>query len=85
MGVAVGRGRIYLGTETLRCPRCRRQVRVGIHSDMPDRGRLVCPWCGYRALLNFRPILDRYGVPPDASRQERREIGDHLQREAAKI
>jgi DNA-directed RNA polymerase subunit RPC12/RpoP len=87
VGVAasVGRGRIFLGRETFRCPRCRRPVPVEVHSDVPDQDWLGCPVCGYRALLNFRPLLDKYGVPCNASITEKREAGDFLQRETAKI
>jgi DNA-directed RNA polymerase subunit RPC12/RpoP len=85
VGIAVGRGRIFLGREHLRCPRCKRQVSVDVHSDVPDQDWLTCQSCGYKALLNFRPLIDKYGVPPDSSIPERRDTGDYLQREVAKI
>ena len=85
MGPVVGRGRIFLGIEALRCPRCGKVNRVEIHSDLPGRDYLSCAFCGYRAMLNFAPIMDKYGVPRGASKAERREMPQYLQSEVGKI
>jgi len=78
-------GRIIIGIERLKCPRCKRTNVFEIRSDLPERGWRECGACGYRAIMNFVPILDKYGIPHGASRIEKREIGEYLQRETAKI
>lgn len=80
----IGRGRIDLGTEYLACPSCRKMVAVKIHTDLPERDWVACK-CGYRALLNFIPILDKYGLPHGLSRPEKRQLADHLQRNVARL
>ena len=85
MGLVIGRGRIFLGTEALRCPRCGMINNVWIHTDLPERDYLSCAFCGYRAMLNFAPILDKYGVPHGASKAEKREITEYLRSEVGKI
>ena len=78
-------GKIILGLEQLRCPRCRRFNTVEVHSDLPERDWLTCDFCGYKALLNFNPILDKYGLPLGLSREEKRDIGRHLKQNISKI
>lgn len=78
-------GRIFLGIEKLRCPRCGQVNNVEIHSDLPERDYLSCGFCGYRAILNFAPIMDKYGVPRGTSKIEKREISQYLRSEISKI
>ena len=85
MGPTIGRGRIFLGIEALRCPRCGKVNRVEIHSDLPERDYLSCAFCGYRAMLYLAPIMDKYGVPRGASKAEKREITQYLRSEVGKI
>ncbi|MCD6476168.1 MAG: hypothetical protein J7K85_07925 [Anaerolineaceae bacterium] len=85
MGHVIGRGRIFLGIEDLQCPRCGGVNHVKIHSDLPERDYLSCTFCGYRAMLNFAPIMDKYGVPRGASKAEKREITQYLRSEVGKI
>ena len=78
-------GKIFLGIETLYCPNCRYPNMIEVHSDLPDRERLRCIRCGYSALVNFVPILDKYGLPHGLSRAEKRDIGCNLKKESNKI
>ena len=78
-------GKIIIGVEILHCPRCGRVNIVEIHSDLPERDWLTCRGCDYRALLNFCPILDKYGLPLGLSREEKRDIGRHLKQNISKI
>jgi len=78
-------GKIILGIEHLRCPRCGRMNAVAVHSDLPARDWMTCRFCSYRAIINFIPILDKYGLPHGLSRPERRQFGRHLKKEIAKI
>ncbi len=78
-------GKIHLGIETLRCPQCRFPNRVEIHSDLPGQDWLTCARCGYRALLNLRPILSKYGLLAGMSVEEKRDFGHHLQADINKI
>jgi len=77
--------KIILGIEHLRCPRCGRINAVEIHSDLSKRDWLICRFCGYRAVINFAPILDKYGLSHAMSRPERRDFGKHLQKDLTKI
>ena len=85
MGITIGRGKIFLGTESLRCPKCGRVNHVEIHSDLPEKDYLTCRFCGYKAIVNLVPILDKYGIPHGASKIEKREVGEYLQKEVGKI
>lgn len=85
MPIHYNRARLKLGTEMLRCPRCRRPVPVEIHTDLPEQDWLVCPHCDYKSELNFVPILDKYGLPHGLSRPEKRQFAEHLQRNIAKL
>ena len=78
-------GKFYLGTEILRCPRCKGQNKVEIHSDLPEMDWLICIFCGYKAIINFIPILDKYGLPHGLSRPENRQIGRHVKQNLQKI
>lgn len=78
-------GKIYLGTEILRCPRCKGQNRVEVHSDLPEQNWLICVACGYKAIIDFIPILDKYGLPHGLSKPEKRQIGRHLKQNLKKI
>jgi len=78
-------GRIILGIERLRCPRCGRMNVVAVHSDLPERDWMTCRFCGYKAIINYVPILEKYGLPHGLSRPERRQFGRHLKKEIAKI
>jgi len=78
-------GRIILAMERLRCPRCQQMNIVEIHSDLPARDWLICQYCGYKAILNFAPILDKYGLPHGLSRPEKRDFGKHLKKDLIKI
>ena len=71
-------GKIILGIEKLRCPQCGTINLVDIHSDMPDQDNLICGSCGYKALLNCKPLLDKYGLPHGLSTGEKRQITKHL-------
>lgn len=85
MGGIISRARMRLGTETLRCPRCRKPVSIEIHTDLPDRDWLSCSGCDYRAVIDFIPILDKYGLPHGLSRPEKRQFAEHLQKNIAKL
>jgi phage FluMu protein Com len=74
-------GKIILGIEHLRCPRCRRMNAVEIHSDLPARDWMTCRWCGYKAIVNYEPILDKYCTSTKLSRAERRNTSAWLQKE----
>lgn len=76
---------IYLGTEWLRCPVCRYPVRVDVMHDLPAEDWLRCPWCHYRAIMDYRPILDKYGIPHGVSKPEALDIARYLPREVARI
>ncbi len=78
-------GRIIIGVERIRCPRCGRINAFDIHSDLPELDRRACGACGYSAVINFAPILDKYGIPRGASRQEKRDLTRYLQKETTKI
>jgi len=78
-------GKIHLGIETLRCPQCRFPNRVAIDSDLPSEDWLICARCGYRALLDLRPILKKYGLPAGLSREEKRDFSHHLQADINKL
>lgn len=84
MSAIISRSKLRLGIETFNCPRCRKPVSIEIHTDLPDQDWLACP-CGYRARVNFIPILDKYGLPHGLSRPEKRQLAEHLQRNIAKI
>jgi DNA-directed RNA polymerase subunit RPC12/RpoP len=78
-------GKIHLGIETLRCPRCKFPNRVEITSDLPSEDWLTCAGCGYKALLDIRPILKKYGLPQGLSIEEKRDFSNHLQRDLKKM
>lgn len=78
-------GKIHLGIETLRCPRCRFPNKVEITSDLPAEDWLTCAGCGYRALLDITPILRKYGLPAGLSIEEKRDFSKHLQADLNKI
>lgn len=78
-------GKIHLGLETLCCPQCRYPNRVAIDSDQPAEDWLTCAGCGYRALLDVRPILRKYGLPVGLSTEEKRDFSHHLQQDISKI
>lgn len=78
-------GKIILGTEVLRCPRCKMPNGVEIHSDLPVEEYIECGACGYKARLDFRPILKKYGLPQGLSKNERRSLSRHLQTNTSKI
>ena len=75
--------KIILGTEILRCPRCRSPKTIDVHSDIPDQDYLVCDACGYRALVKLVPILDKYGLPYGLTRTEKRSFAHHLKKNIA--
>lgn len=81
----ISRSKLFLGCESLRCPRCGRVNRVPVHTDLPDRQWLTCGGCGYRALLNCAPLLEKYGLLPGLNQSEKRTAGRYLQAEIAKI
>lgn len=78
-------GRIIIGTERIRCPKCGRINIFDIHTDLPERDRRACGACGYSAVINFIPILDKYGIPHGASLQEKRDMTKYLRKETNKI
>jgi len=78
-------GSVLLGEETLGCPRCKYPNRIQINSDLPEKDYLTCRKCGYRAMINFTPILDKYGLPDGLSRAEKRQLGRHLKDVISKI
>jgi len=78
-------GTIHLGSETLRCPRCRYPNRVEITSDLPAEDWLTCVGCGYKARLDIRPIMRKYGLPQGLSIEEKRDFSNHLQRDLKKM
>ena len=77
--------KIILGIERIRCPRCRRENLVEIHTDLPPKGWLVCGYCGKKGLIFYGPMLDKYGLIPGLSRPERRSFSKHLKKDIAKI
>ncbi len=85
MGVIIKAGRLHLGTEHLRCPRCKGINIVEIHTDHPASDWLICQFCGYKAIINFIPLLDKYGLPHGLSKPEMRDIGKHLKEDLAKL
>jgi len=85
MVTIISRSKLYLGTEILWCPQCKGVVSIPVHSDMPERIYLSCRGCGYRAVLNTVPILDKYGLPHGLSQSERRQTATCLKNEVAKI
>lgn len=78
-------GKIHLGIETLRCPQCRFPNKVEITSDLPAEDWLTCAGCGYKALLDIRPILKKYGLPAGMSTEEKRDFSKHLQADLKKL
>lgn len=78
-------GKIHLGIETLRCPQCRFPNKVEIDSDLPAEDWLTCAGCGYKALLDCRPILKKYGLPAGFSIEEKRDFSKHLQADLKKM
>ncbi|MCX5825387.1 MAG: hypothetical protein NTY86_18315 [Deltaproteobacteria bacterium] len=78
-------GKIHLGIETLRCPRCKFLNKVEITSDLPVEDWLTCAQCHYKALLDIRPILQKYGLPQGLSVEEKRDFSNHLQRDLKKM
>jgi len=76
---------IVLGLEKLRCPRCRRVTVVEVHSDLPERDWLTCSFCGFKGLMDFRPVLSKYGLLHGMSKQERRDFSKHLKRDVNKL
>ena len=78
-------GKIILGVETLRCPRCGRPNQVEVHSDLPDRDYLSCRFCGYRAKISFAPILDKFGLPHGLSQDEKWGMSRYIKTEIDKI
>lgn len=77
--------KIILGIEKLRCPQCGAINLVEIHSDMPEQDNLVCGSCGYKALLDCKPLLDKYGLPHGLSRPEKRQTAKHLKQNIIKM
>lgn len=78
-------GKIFLGIEILRCPKCRVLNKIKIFSDLPEKDWLICAFCGYKAIFNFSPILDKYGLPHGLNLQEKRQIARHLKKNIDKI
>jgi DNA-directed RNA polymerase subunit RPC12/RpoP len=78
-------GRIILGMEKIRCPRCRRVNMVEIHTDLPKANWLTCAYCGHKALMYYGPLLEKYGLVPGLSRQENRQFGRHIKKDVAKL
>lgn len=85
MITVINRAGLRLGTEIFKCPKCLGPVPIEIHTDLPEQDWLSCPTCGYRALVNTIPILDKYGLPHGLSLPEKRQLADHLQRNIAKM
>lgn len=81
----IPQGKIILGTERIRCPRCGRINSFEIHSDLPARDLRACGACGYAAVIDFTPILDKYGIPPGLSKPEKRQVSRHLKGNIAKL
>jgi len=78
-------GKIIIGMEKIRCPRCRAANELEIHSDLPEKDYCKCCACGYRAIINFAPILEKYGILRGMSRPESRETARFLRAEINKI
>lgn len=78
-------GKIHLGVETLCCPQCKFPNKVAIDSDQPAEDWLTCAKCGYAAILNLAPILEKYGLPAGLSTEEKRDFSLHLQEDLKKI
>jgi len=52
---------------------------------MPDKDYLTCSSCGFRGVINFKPMLDKCGLPHGLSRPEKRQFGRHLKADLEKI
>ena len=78
-------GTIHLGIETLCCPQCRYPNKVEITSDLPAEDWLTCAGCGYKALLDIRPLLQKYGLPQGLSIPEKRDFSRDLQADLKKL
>lgn len=78
-------GKIIIGMEKIRCPRCRAINELEIHSDLPKKDYHKCRACGYRAIINFAPILEKYGILSGMSKPEIRETARFLRAEVDKI
>ena len=76
---------IYLGTEYLTCPRCKRRVALEVMHNLPAEDWLECPACNYRAIIDARPILDKYGLPYGCSAPEKSDMARYLPGQTAKI
>jgi hypothetical protein len=83
MGTLIRDNRIFLGTEHLRCPRCRSIVRLPIHSDCPERAYVRCKFCEFRAVMDFAPVLKKYGLRTEMSQSEKTETARWIERETS--
>lgn len=81
----INMGKILLGTEAVQCPRCGRVNLLEITSDIPIEDFLTCGECGFRDVMDFAPILRKYGLYQGMSKTEKRDFGKHLQQDIAKI
>jgi len=75
-------GKILLGIEYLRCQRCHAIVRVPIHSDCPERAYVQCKGCGFRDVMDFMPVLKKYGLRTEMSGPEKTDAARWLAHEA---
>jgi DNA-directed RNA polymerase subunit RPC12/RpoP len=82
MGTMIKSGKIFLGIEHLRCPRCGAIVRIPIHSDCPERAYVQCKGCGFKDVMDFTPILKKYGLRTEMSSTEKTETARWLSHEA---
>lgn len=86
MGTAsLGSKKLLLGIEKLICPRCGRVNLMEIHTDLPQSEWLTCEFCGYKAVLDFSPILDKYGLVESMNRSEKRCFAKHLRKNLEKL
>jgi ribosomal protein S27AE len=84
MGTLIQSGRILIGTEHLRCPRCGAIVRLPIHTDCPSRAYVQCSGCGFRDVMDFGPVLKKYGLRTEMSASEKTDTARWLSHEADK-
>ena len=78
--------RTLVTVEKLRCPRCRTVNQVPVWSDAPLQDWATCDGCGYKAVLNFGPLLDKFCIPPvGLSNNEKAELARGIQREVGKL
>jgi hypothetical protein len=82
MGTLIQSGKVFLGIEHLHCPQCHALVRIPIYSDCPDKAYVQCKGCGFRDVMDFAPILKKYGLRVEMSNHERTETARWLANEA---